>query len=268
MKKIKLFSIQKFFISLIATIILLAGFISPVQVAFAACPPTPGDPHTKEVLGPSGTYECVLPDANGGANGTLTNISSVIIRITNILNLIIPFLVGLAVFLIIYGIFGYISNAADEEKRKEARDFIIWGVVGVFIMVSVWGLINILVNSFATNNSNAIVKNTYNTGVVPELGTSPTLITFIDRVNAIGPYLIGFLISIAVFIILLGIVNYIRQGANEEKRAEGRSFIIWGVISVFLMLSIWGLVNILIESFKFNNQVPSLQTIFNNLQVK
>ena len=66
----------------------------------------------------------------------------------NVLNTIVPFIVGLAVLVIIWGIFGYISKAGEEEKRTEARMFIVRGVVGVFLMLSVWGLVNILDNSF------------------------------------------------------------------------------------------------------------------------
>ena len=63
-------------------------------------------------------------------------------------------------------------------------------------------------------------------------------------------------ISIAVFIIILGLFNYIREGDNEEKRAEGRMFIIWGIVSIFVMLSIWGLVNVLVGTFNFDNTLP------------
>jgi hypothetical protein len=54
-----------------------------------------------------------VSQTNNSNGGTLTNISSVVARISNIINLFIPFLIALAVFLIIYGIFGYISQAAD-----------------------------------------------------------------------------------------------------------------------------------------------------------
>jgi uncharacterized membrane protein YidH (DUF202 family) len=90
----------------------------------------------------------------GGA-GTMTTISQVITRLQSVINLIIPFLVGLAVLVIIYGIFGFVSSAGDEEARATAKQFIIWGVIGVFLMLSVWGLVTILVNSFGTDASGA-----------------------------------------------------------------------------------------------------------------
>src|SRR3989338_5094008 len=85
------------------------------------------------------------------AQEKITNITGLVARLTGVINLIIPFLVGLAVLAIIYGVLTYIFNAANEEKRKEARVFIIYGIVGVFVMLSVRGLVNILSNSFATD---------------------------------------------------------------------------------------------------------------------
>jgi hypothetical protein len=32
----------------------------------------------------------------------------------------------------------------NEEARKEGKKVIIFGIVGLFVMVSVWGLVNIL----------------------------------------------------------------------------------------------------------------------------
>lgn len=195
---------------------------------------------------------------NANASGPLTTVSALLARIENILNIIIPFLVGLAVFLIIYGLLRYVLYAADEEKRKEGKDFILWGIFGVFLMLSVWGLVNILVNSLPTDNSRAAVTRVYPTGQVPNLPTTdPNLIDLIQRVQAIGPYIIGFFFTIAFFIILIGILNYIKEGANEEKRAEARKFIIWGIVSLFVMLSIWGLTNVLVNSIQLDNQLPA-----------
>lgn len=195
-----------------------------------------------------------------------TDYRSLIAILQNILDAVIPFLVGLAVMLILYGIVGFISHAADEEKRTEAKNFIIWGIIGVFVMVSVWGLVNILVNTFDLNTSATEATKIYGTardayGNLADpsavLRTKPaTVIDLITRMNVIGARIIPFLISIAVFIVILGLVGYIRQGDNEEKRAEGKMFIIWGVISIFVMLSIWGFVNILVGTFNLDNTLP------------
>src|SRR3989338_9365525 len=75
-------------------------------------------------------------------------ISTFLNQLRGILGALIPFIVGLAVFVILWGIFTYISQAANEEKRAEARLYIIYGILGVFFMLSIWGFVYILVNTF------------------------------------------------------------------------------------------------------------------------
>ncbi len=86
-------------------------------------------------------------------NVVATDFVSLLQKVTYYLNLLIPFIIGLAVLVIMYGVLGYVMNAGNEEKRGEARSFIIWGIVGVFIMVSVWGLVGILKNSFGFSDA-------------------------------------------------------------------------------------------------------------------
>ncbi|KKW10550.1 MAG: hypothetical protein UY50_C0031G0008 [Parcubacteria group bacterium GW2011_GWA2_49_9] len=90
----------------------------------------------------------LLPLAAFAGTADDDNIANLIVQINAVINTIIPFLVGLAVLIIIWGVFNYISGAGDEEKRAQAKQYIVWGVVGVFIMLSIWGLVNVLVNSF------------------------------------------------------------------------------------------------------------------------
>jgi hypothetical protein len=47
----------------------------------------------------------------------------------------------------------YIWNAGDEGKRKEGRGIMIWGVVALFVMVSIWGLVNFIGDAFGIEES-------------------------------------------------------------------------------------------------------------------
>ena len=80
------------------------------------------------------------------------DIGGLLNKVRGILDNIVPFLIGLAVFVIIWGIIQYVFHANEEEKRVEARMYIVWGIVGVFFMLSIWGFVNILVNTFSLNN--------------------------------------------------------------------------------------------------------------------
>ena len=71
--------------------------------------------------------------------GTLGTISSG-------LNTIIVFLFLVATVIFLWGVVRYISAAGDEEKTKEARSMIIWGIIFLAIMVAVWGFVNIVLD--------------------------------------------------------------------------------------------------------------------------
>jgi len=86
-----------------------------------------------------------------------SGVGGFIIQVNRVINYIVPFLVGLAVLVVIYGVFSFISNAADEEARASAKQFIIWGVIGIFIMLSVWGLVSILENTFTFQKNSAAI---------------------------------------------------------------------------------------------------------------
>lgn len=84
-----------------------------------------------------------------GVGGSLTRIDDVFRVVESFVNRATPFLIGLAVFIIIWGIFKLIYNIGGEDgkSRQEAQRLIFWGIVGVFVMISIWGLIKILINT-------------------------------------------------------------------------------------------------------------------------
>jgi uncharacterized membrane protein len=61
---------------------------------------------------------------------------------------ILPLLVTLAVVGFVYGIVKFFLNPDSEEKRKEGKNFMFWGIFALFAIVSVWGLVGILTNTF------------------------------------------------------------------------------------------------------------------------
>ncbi len=80
----------------------------------------------------------------------IRNINNLSTRLIGIGNLVIYFLTSLAVIYIIWNIVHYFIRPAGDD-RKEAGMNILWGIIGLFVIVSIWGLVNILVNTFYTN---------------------------------------------------------------------------------------------------------------------
>lgn len=70
--------------------------------------------------------------------------------IIGILNtVVIPFIGALAFFVFVWGILQYFffNNKGDVEKLKEGREFVVWGLLGLALLFSVWGLINIVLST-------------------------------------------------------------------------------------------------------------------------
>lgn len=84
-----------------------------------------------------------------------------------------------------------------------------------------------------------------------------TLDSSLGSVSGLINQLIPIVISIALLLFLIGIVQYVTAGGDEERRAAARGMIIFGVIALFVMVSVWGFVNILAKTF-FNGQTTSV----------
>ncbi|MEK7179347.1 MAG: pilin [Patescibacteria group bacterium] len=68
---------------------------------------------------------------------------TVIEKTTAIVNAIVPLVITLALIYFIWGVAKYIT-AKDDEKKEEARNVMVYGVIGLFFIVSVWGIVALL----------------------------------------------------------------------------------------------------------------------------
>jgi uncharacterized membrane protein YfcA len=79
------------------------------------------------------------------------NISNISILISDIsreiLNPFIRLLVALAIVYFLFGVFKFM-RADDEKMRLEGRNHMLWGIVGIFIMIGVWGIISVIMTTF------------------------------------------------------------------------------------------------------------------------
>ncbi len=74
-------------------------------------------------------------------------IGSIMTTISGILNFIIPMLITFAIILFIYGVIQYVVAKEDASKDK-GRSYMIYSIIGLFAIVAVWGLVQVLVNTF------------------------------------------------------------------------------------------------------------------------
>jgi NADH:ubiquinone oxidoreductase subunit 2 (subunit N) len=101
---------------------------------------------------------------------------------------------------------------------------------------------------------------------------TPTVVfaqaTTIRNLYDVGNFIIGFIntvlvplvLAIAFIVFIWGIFTYFIQGGdNDEKREQGQKLMLYGIVGFFVMVSVWGLVNILVGTFNFgSNSIRNL----------
>lgn len=81
----------------------------------------------------------------------ITDVNSLTSKLIGIGNIVTFLLTALAVIFIIWNVIIFlIKGGADDTARKAAIKAIISGIVGLFIILSIWGLVNILIGTFRT----------------------------------------------------------------------------------------------------------------------
>ena len=78
------------------------------------------------------------------------NFTDIVRILTNLLNATVPALFSLALLLFFWGIAKFMLNASDEKARTEGRDTIFYGIIALFVIFSLWGILRLLENTFLT----------------------------------------------------------------------------------------------------------------------
>ena len=80
---------------------------------------------------------------------TISNVSDVGSFIINsINNILVPVIFAIAFIVFLWGAFQtFIIGATNDTAKDKGKNLMLWGLIGFFVMVSIWGLVNILVGT-------------------------------------------------------------------------------------------------------------------------
>jgi hypothetical protein len=146
---------NKYILINLCTIVFLV--VLGMSLSNLAVAQTFGGPPRATVVGPgeskmfnNGTYTGTNPTYNAagqqtGGNRQFSNIQQVGQYILNFIEqLLIPIIMAIALLVFLFGVLKFITNGEDDTARTQGRQFMFWGLVGLTVMVSVWGLVQIL----------------------------------------------------------------------------------------------------------------------------
>jgi uncharacterized membrane protein YidH (DUF202 family) len=72
----------------------------------------------------------------------LGQVDTLVTNIKGVLNNILPVLLALAIIYFFWGLVKFIKSAGDAKARDEGKGVMIWGIIAIFVMVSVFGIVN------------------------------------------------------------------------------------------------------------------------------
>jgi hypothetical protein len=101
-----------------------------------------------------------------------SNLGDVVGFVIGIINIIIPVLTLLALVLVLYAALRYVLKAEESKGKGPERSAILWGLISLFVIVSVWGILRIMCQTlFNSSSCQGVSTSSINTSE----GTSPTL---------------------------------------------------------------------------------------------
>lgn len=89
---------------------------------------------------------------------------------------------------------------------------------------------------------------------LPALAGAATLLDTLALANTFLNALIGLFITLAIVVFFWGLIRYVL--AAGEAKAEGLKIMLWGVIAIFVMVSIWGIIRLLQSTFSVTSTSP------------
>ena len=90
----------------------------------------------------------------------------------------------------------------------------------------------------------------------------PTLAELVNNFGNIINMFAKLLIAVAVLYLIWNTMEYVRTGSGDPKKAaEAGMMITYSIIALFVMISVWGLVAIIQNTFGLDNTIPNLPTV-------
>ena len=97
------------------------------------------------ILGASPLVLLLLPFVASAQASNISDFVNIIINIIN--NTLVPLILAIAFIVFIWGVFRFFI-ADNEETKEKGKDLMVYGLIGFVVIISVWGIVNLLVNTF------------------------------------------------------------------------------------------------------------------------
>ena len=86
----------------------------------------------------------------------ITDYNSLTGFVSVVLNWATSFLLAVAVVYFLYGVIKFVTAGEEAEERQKGAGMMLYGIIAIAVMASVWALVNIFTNTLGVGNSRAL----------------------------------------------------------------------------------------------------------------
>lgn len=86
------------------------------------------------------------------------NVFTFLTDFRTVVNLAVNVVLVLAFLFFLWGLTKFIFAAGDESKIEEGKRIMVWGIVALFVMFSVWGIITFLQITFGVGDGQPLLE--------------------------------------------------------------------------------------------------------------
>ncbi len=96
----------------------------------------------------------------GRGGGNVTDLNSLVSFVIGYINVGIYLIISFATIVFVYNIVRYFIVKTDE-KRSEASQYLLYSIIGLAVIISFWGLVNVVTNTFGLVNVRPSIEQLY-----------------------------------------------------------------------------------------------------------
>jgi cation transporter-like permease len=93
------------------------------------------------------------------ASAQTAKLTSFLTQIQNIINAILPIIAALALVAFFAGLAIYVFKANDDEAKAKGKNIMIAGIVALFLMAAIGGIVQFLTEATGTNTGTVNIVN-------------------------------------------------------------------------------------------------------------
>jgi|AntDeeMinimDraft_6_1070357.scaffolds.fasta_scaffold03583_4 hypothetical protein len=90
------------------------------------------------------------------ASAQLGNVNDLVTNLQYIINALIPLVAAIALLAFFYGLAKYIFQADDEEAKDQGKRIMIGGIIALFLIAAIGGIVEFIIDAFGLDGGAAI----------------------------------------------------------------------------------------------------------------